>query len=341
MERLLMPASFRVIAIVCFIAAAQPVNAIAGAYISDKSLFKLETGHVVVAPGQFWSKPISLQQGAKLRIDVKVHNLFFDDVDAYYCDAFGFTWYKAGQRSYCTGTKRGKGKFSILAENQEAEAHHLIIDNRTSRLLAKKVSYTITVLARLSDRSRYGMSKSLDDFTKYIAKVFAVKELNIFIIPCGTDNAGSIDKTGDIIICTELEMTFLMKGRANGLFAFITHQIGRILLKQWGLSEPNIDVTADEFAAVILHYHNRSEGTLELMKWLQENPCYSTTPRKVCKRAEIQSTAQRIRNIERIRNNPEPFVRKWDRLLFPRMTLHGLDEMLELQSRAFPIYFEA
>jgi hypothetical protein len=66
MERLLMPASFRVIAIVCFIAAAQPVNAIAGAYISDKSLFKLETGHVVVAPGQFWSKPISLQQGAKL-----------------------------------------------------------------------------------------------------------------------------------------------------------------------------------------------------------------------------------------------------------------------------------
>lgn len=300
----------------------------AAGYVAETLRFKLEGGYQEVKAGQFWSKPLSGNPGAEIEVSVNVHNKTYDDVDVFLCSEREYSYYQAGREARCAGMSRGKRAFSFKAPIRTSERHYLIINNSFSMLVTKKVSYTVYVRERIEPEKRRALEASLSKATDEISKMFEVSEFDMRVEPCGSENAYSNTRTGDITMCSELFVDLVRSGKKGALAAILNHELGHTLLNLWGLPGYDNEETVDEFALVMLYLAGNQEHTIEWMEWFEKNDPQAEARQRIYNDVRHPLSVQRIRNIRRMLRDPRSVIERWNRLLYPKMTVAGLQDVL-------------
>lgn len=305
-------------------------QAFAGGYVADVLRFKVDDGHAEVQAGRFWFKPLPTFSDAELEVGITVHNKIYNDVDALVCTERELSLYRAGRPARCAGVNRGKGSFTFRAPAHSPERLYLVINNSFSLVVKKKVSFTVFVRDRIDQVKRRALEDGLAKGSAAVSMMFEVPEFDLRVEPCGQDNAYSNSRTGDITICSEMFMGMALGGQKGALSAIMFHEMGHTLLNLWGLPGYDNEETVDEFAVVMLYLQGKQEYAIEWIDWFEKHDSRQQALTKLYVDDRHPLSVQRIRNIRRILQNPGPVIARWNRLLYPRMTVAGLEEVQKL-----------
>lgn len=304
-------------------------QAIAGGYVAEVLRFEVSSGYVEVKAGNFWYEPISARPGAELEINVQVQNQKFNDVTALVCSQREFELYRTGQKVRCPGVDRGRGAFRFRASVQSKEPHYLILNNGFSLLLRKKVSYSVFANQPLQPKEKNKLQQGLEGVSAEITAMFEVPEFDLRVEPCGSENARSNFRTGDITICSEMFIKLAIAGKRGALTAITYHEMGHTLLNLWGLPGHDNEETVDEFAVVMLYMDGHQEYAIEFIEWFEKHDSWAEARNIIRYGDRHPISAQRIRNVRRILRDPGPVIARWNRLLYPRMTANGLRKVVQ------------
>ena len=295
--------------------------------VDDKVRFILSQGDVKVPAGQFTA--IKLPSGMdKFEVSIDVHNKHYNDVDAFVCDEQSVLRLKARQSVRCPGVSRGRGHFNFSAPGNLRQPY-LVINNGFSMILTKKVSYSIAVVDHLDNATRQKLLHMADGISTLIQKTFEVPEFNIAIRPCGQVNAFSREDTGDITVCSELMFQELRKGRKGALEGIIFHEIGHSLLGLWNIPGNSNEELVDEFAVVMMFISGDQGIAYQLADYFSEANAQREAVMKIYQDDRHPLSPQRVRNVKKILNNPAPVVERWNQILYLRMTIDGLRDVLQ------------
>ncbi|MEQ8507313.1 MAG: hypothetical protein RIB80_18480 [Rhodospirillales bacterium] len=122
-------------------------------------------------------------------------------------------------------------------------------------------------------------------------------------------------------------------GKKGALSAIMYHELGHTLLNLWGLPGFDNEETVDEFAVVMLYLDGRQEYALEFMEYFEKNNPWIEARMIIERGGRHPISSQRIRNVRRILSNPGPVIERWNRLLYPHMTVAGLENVLKTAPR--------
>lgn len=145
-----------------------------------------------------------------------------------------------------------------------------------------------------------------------LAKTYTLPSLSVSVMPCGTVNAFS---TPNIYVCTELMADLSEKGVPQALYPILLHELAHSILYLWGLPGYDNEDMADEFAAMLLAKWS-PEVLKEYANWLaQQDSVSEAVAQLVAGGGRHSLSIQRVRNMQRILDDPAPVMRRWDRLL--------------------------
>lgn len=143
-------------------------------------------------------------------------------------------------------------------------------------------------------------------------KFYKLPQLSVIVTPCGTPNAFS---TPNIYVCTELVADLSEKGVPQALYPILLHELAHSILYLWELPGYDNEDMADEFAAMLLAKWS-PEMLKEYVSWLNQQDSVSEAVAQLAAGGDRHSLSiQRVRNMQRILDNPEPVMRRWGRLL--------------------------
>ena len=265
----------------------------------------------------------------KFEVHIDVLNKRYDDMDVYVCDDRGLKEFKSGQSFRCQGVQRGRDNFSFEAPGRGAGGNHLLFNNSFSIMLTKKVNYEVVVVDTLEPGRRAVIKKAMSDISALIQRTFEAPEFDIGIKPCGSVNAYSRSDTGDIVICSELFIQEIRNKRNGSISGIILHEIGHSLLSLWNIPGNANEELVDEFAVVMLHLTGSQGTAYQMAEYFAEVDAVQDALSKVYLDTRHPLSAQRVRNIKRIINNPRPIIERWNQILYPRMTVAGLENLLD------------
>lgn len=301
---------------------------LAGGFVDDNVRFIFKKGYTEVKAGNYhhFELPGNKEQ---YEVKVEVHNRKFNDVDAYVCDENGFNQFRSRQPFRCYGVNRGRGVFSFKAPAKSGGRFYFVLNNSFSMILKKKVSYEIAVVDRISYPVKQSLLKLVDGFSQAFQKAFDVPEFDISIKSCGQVNAFARLDTGDITVCSELVFQELQRNRKGALIGIILHEVGHSLLSLWNIPGNANEELVDEFAVVMMHMTGQQGIAYQLTEYFSEANSKAEAINKIYVDDRHPLSPQRVRNIKRILNNPGPIVERWSQILYPRMTVEGLKELLK------------
>ena len=171
-----------------------------------------------------------------------------------------------------------------------------------------------TTVARVGKRPKEARSQ-IRQFVaipfEALDKVYKLPQLNVNIAPCGTTNAFS---TPNIIICTELMADLSEKGVPKALHPILLHELAHSTLYLWELPGYDNEDIADEFAAMLLAKWS-PEVLADYISWLNQQDSVSEAVAQLALGDRHSLSIQRARNMQKILDNPEPVMRRWDKLL--------------------------
>lgn len=289
-------------------------------FVFDKRYTEVKAGGFVAIP---------LPRGMDgFEVSIKVHNQQFDDIDALVCRDAGVRQLKNGQSVRCPGVSRGRKKFSFSAAGENAQ-QYLVINNSFSLLLTKKISYSIAVVDRLDHQKKKELLGMANGISSLIQEAFEVPEFDVAIRPCGQVNAFSRTDTGDITICSELIFQEIQKKRPGALQGIIFHEVGHSLLNLWNIPGHDNEELVDEFAIVMMHLSGDQGVAYQMADYFSEVDAHREAISKIYVDSRHPLSPQRVRNIKRLLNNPENVIERWNQILYPRMTVAGLKNLLQ------------
>lgn len=179
----------------------------------------------------------------------------------------------------------------------------------------------------------YLIEGDLDEISQAIHTIFEVPHFEIDIHPCGEENAYSYQSSGDIVICSELLIN-APPAKRDGLFTVVLlHELGHTLLNLWGLPNFDNERTADEFATVFLimfHGGEYLDGWVTLFD-KNINP-YNETRALILNEGKHPLTVQRVDAVQEIMRNDLPVIKRWNRVLYPRMRDQVLQAIIHTPS---------
>lgn len=185
-----------------------------------------------------------------------------------------------------------------------------ILINRSSRNI-----HATAIVTRIGKRPKE-VTNQIRQFVaipfETLDKVYKLPQLSVTVAPCGTTNAFS---TPNIYICTELMADLSEKGVPKAVYPILLHELAHSILYLWELPGYDNEDIADEFAAMLLA-KSSPEVLAEYVSWLNQQDPVSEAVAQLAAGGDSHSLSiQRAKNMQRILDNPEPVMYRWDKLL--------------------------
>jgi len=224
------------------------------------------------------------------------------------------------------------GEFGFSIKVPKTGAYYLVLDNRDGDQ-AHAFSMTVTASNKNGDTVTTGMNEAhrqLEKFEESLRKYFIFDDITFKIGKCGTANA-FYDGNDTVVLCLELGAQLLLLGdedKARDVLIFaLIHEMGHVLLNQWGYPFYNNEELVDEFTTALLLMFNQGEKA--------RSPAELFSKLSPDKELELKRTQfdrhplsiQRGRNIIKWLEDPE-LVLRWQKIFVPHMQTDVLKALL-------------
>lgn len=265
------------------------------------------------------------------KIEVTSKNQTYKDITAYLVDENNLRLFKNGNDYKGIGYSRAKAPFSIKGSTNTVGQKFLILDNSHANFITKKIEVSIQAIIPLHPKASEKIEEALSNLYTSLKKVLIFDDFDINVRPCGTVNAFSEIKTGNIYLCTELIDNIFKNDNFEALTFIIFHELGHSLFNIWNLPGGNNEDMADEFATFILLLGG-AEGEDVLQKslsyWKNRDP--KAEAMNMIKYGDRHSLSiQRMRNIQENIKNKDDFLEKWNTFIYPHMTTKVLQDIID------------
>lgn len=271
----------------------------------------------------------NMEVGDLVMVDIDVLNDVYKDLSVYLVDAANIPLVRQNVLFQGQGVTKRNAPLQLQLEVASPGPQYLVLDNRFANFVEKRVVFTLEIAGRLPPSKARAMQSSLQQAYSRLRQLFEFKDFNINVKPCGQSNAYSESATGDVTICTEILDE--MSNRAGAMQAVILHELGHTLMNLWGLPNYANEDDADQFATVMLLRQSDTgkQSLYEWMQWYSEHDSVAQA-RNMLARGDTHSLSiQRIRNIQGVMQKADEFVRRWNNVLYPRMTADALKAVIE------------
>ena len=232
------------------------------------------------------------------------------------------------------------GKLRVGVRIPESGVYYLVMDNSEGDT-ERKFSLEVTgrsgppptaAGAETGEAPDDGNKTLLDEqmakFEQNLRRYFVFDELRFRFARCGTANAYSSDDT--VIICVEMAPLLKElgdKSKAIDVFVFaLMHELGHVLLQQWGYPFHGNEELADEFATALLVLFNQGERARASAELFSKQPAQEEIEIKRERFDRHPLSVQRARNILNWLEDPE-LLRRWQKVFVPHMRTNVLHAM--------------
>ncbi len=296
-------------------------RAISGAYVAPEwSLGVWADERLQIGPGRYTALPFAAPANSSFDVRIDIFNQSFADLSVWVCDEIGMQRYKNRQQNNCRGYARQKRRIEFRWPVTRRGTYYLVLDNTYASVIKKSVGVSLRLNGRFDEQLRALFETGLFGISQQLNATFDIPNIDFSIRPCGTINAFSEIKTGNITICSELLMKQLYNRRTGSFLATVAHEFGHSLLNHLGLPGWDNEDTVDEFATVFLLWEGQQQAAMDWIEDFREADSRAQAQRKLIADIPHELSIQRARNVERILRNPRPVVARWNLLLYPYLT---------------------
>ena len=263
----------------------------------------------------------NLPSSAFLSVDIGIDG----KVEIYLIDEKNQKLHNNSANSIYSSRINETANFKILIP--ETSTYYLIIDN-TDGEVSRNIKLTVTANYEKKNTSR--SQQELEKIETQLRKYFIFENIHFSTQKCGTANAFSNENK--VIICQEIAPKLMAimgsKDKArDALFFSIMHEIGHVLLKQWGYPFFDNEEVADEFATALLIMFSQAERAktqAEFFKKLSPEKELQVK-RNIDDRHPI--SIQRARNILKWLED-DKLVKRWQKVFVPHFQTRILKQMM-------------
>ncbi len=173
------------------------------------------------------------------------------------------------------------------------------------------------------------IERSLSKITTELNRLFIFEPFPISIKTCGKEEAFS--NSDGVTLCAEFARKIVKsvgsKEKAINVLLFtIFHEVGHILLNQWGYPFFDNEDIADEFATTMLIMLSQKERLGAVTEFFISNPSSNELMAKALKGDRHQLSIQRARNILAWQKDVKRF-RQWQNIFVPHMQTEVLEKL--------------
>lgn len=289
---------------------------------------------ITVPAGQYLRVPLGdFRPGDLVAVTIDASNAVYKDVTA--CLAQGDVAFAYRPGSSCNGRVKGIAPFLIKDQPTATGTVYLILDNSFAGFIAKKLKFVSVTKTELSDEKAQQLQRALEGIHNRISTTFRDSDFDLTLKSCGEQNAYSETKTANITICSELLTRLLAQQNTGALLGIILHEYGHSLLNRWGEPGASEEDMADQFAAAML-LRDGDEGRRLLMQWVAYWQARDSVAEAnaALRRGDTHSLSiQRARNLQEILNQPDGFMRRWNKMLYRHATPAELERAIQKPNR--------
>ncbi len=235
--------------------------------------------------------------------------------------------YPTIQRPLFQSTVRDRFNFTVTIP--AAGNYHLVFDNsagpRAAKLQAAITGATgsDTNLFQESRRPEQGESvgKDLTAIGSELGKVFVFKPFPIIAGKCG--KSGAFSGSEGVMICLEfvkaISDTMGNKEKTTTVLLFaVYHEVGHILLSEWGFPFYDNEEIADEFAAMLFVMLGQQDRLSALTEYFLSNPTSNELLAKELKGDRHPLSLDRARSMVRLAKDAGR-LKRWQLIFVPHM----------------------
>lgn len=265
------------------------------------------------------------------KVSVAVDNDVYRDISAYVVDEINLNLMNQQLPFRYAGALQALSPINFSAQSNNYSEYFLVFDNRYANLINKKIRYSIVSYKSIDAETVSKIKSGFGQIYSSLKQQLVFEDFDINVKPCNQANAFS---NPDITLCTELIGQLIEKNKASALLGILFHELGHSLLNIWGMPGYDNEDTADEFAVSILVRDEEGKKALyDMMAWFSEQNTRAEVQNMVSEGDRHSLSIQRIRNMERIISNPEPVVRRWNKLLYEHYTISALNSVISSPKR--------
>ena len=274
----------------------------------------------------------SLPKGTKLSLSVTVSG----EAAIVLLDGKGYAKLPRFDRALFEG--RTSDTIGFKAIIPKAGNYYLVIDNRWGIEPRKfKVAVSASITGSVV-RSVSRANEMLGKLENQLKRLFIFQSLDLKLAKCGTANAFTRDNV--IILCTELGSRLYAdigdKAKAQSALLFILlHEVGHVLMHQWGYPFASNEELADEFATVLLVMFDQKHRARIQAEYFASRPTTREVELKLIKDDRHPLSVQRARNILRWIEDGK-LIQKWQSILVPHLQTAVL-EKLSIEAKPWAI----
>jgi len=221
-----------------------------------------------------------------------------------------------------------KNTLELTLKIPKTDHYVLIIDNRRNGV---ERHFTINFNASLDSINAAPKSqkniilkkvnRQLTTFSKSLNNILIFDHVEIQLGKCGVANA--FNKASNIYLCAEyvasLQTILQEKEKIQNILMFtLMHEMGHVLLRQWGNPSSENEQFVDEFSAVILMMLGHPSVATTQAEFFAKIPTKLEIIKNFDRQVSHPLSAQRASNILKVIESDDT-IRKWQALLIPHM----------------------
>lgn len=214
-------------------------------------------------------------------------------------------------------------EFSVTVA--ETGHYYLVVDNRRGlepREFAFQIRAAYEGAVKADDEAKdVTEPEELSRFRENLRTFFIFDDFDFVIGQCNSANAYASAER--VLICVKVarrirSSTEDPKAAQHVLFFMTMHEIGHVLLRQWGYPFYDNEEIADEFATMLLRMFGHEEVISDAADFLEKQSSDVEFEAKLHKDDRHPLSVQRARNLRAWLERPE-LVRQWQKILVPNM----------------------
>jgi Putative metallopeptidase len=188
------------------------------------------------------------------------------------------------------------------------------------------VKYSLTRQLSLEEQGAIG--RQFGKLAEIVDSTFITPAFRIRVGACGQLNAFSLPPSGDITYCSELLAR--LGGSVGATYGVFFHELGHTLLGVWGLPGAAEENMADQFAVyMLLQLHGGIGAADDLATYFDKSSNPWIEARQIINVGDAHAIGvQRARNIRQILRDPEEFMERWNREVYPKMQVTNLRRII-------------
>lgn len=244
-------------------------------------------------------------------------------VQVWLVDYQNFQRFKANQQFLYFNGSSGEiqGLASFAFTIKQSNRYVLVVDNRKAFFQSRLVNLYVYAVLREDTKESLAMKSGLEQFSHTIHEMLDVPDFDLAVKHCGQENAFS---NPNITLCTELVDSSVQKKVPGNVPFVLLHELGHSVLKLWGYPLFDNEDVADEFATVLLLMGKHENEAYQAAQYWIYNINTQEAIDKITSDDRHTISPQRARNILGWIRNSQDLLKRWQKLLAPKMQTAAL-----------------